>query len=226
MDKRVLQRIGRMISAPAISLLLVFLAGMMATGCGGPRTYIHPNAGLDSVKKVVVMPFGNLSSDTNAGGKVRIYFVIELLKTGAFDVMDIGESDRLLKAASLSYEASPMPAIGISRGGATTTEEAEDPSVPLSNKIGQALKVQAILAGSVNTYSSERIGEQSVPEVNVTARLIDAETGVIIWAGNHTRRGSAGIPILGWGKRTSISLVTRKVVMDMAKDLAGYTFGE
>ena len=225
MRKRVLQRIGRVDSTLATLLLIVFLAIIVVAGCGGPRSYIHPNPGLEALKKIAVVPFTNLAKDANSGDKVRVYFIIELLKTGSFDVMDIGETDRLLKINNLSYEASPLPVVGMSRGGAAAEEEA-DTSVPLSKQIGEALKVQAILSGFVHTCSSERVGDQSVPEVSVTARLIDAETGIIIWAGNHTRRGSAGIPIVGWGKRTSISLVARKVVEDMAKNLAGYAFEE
>jgi len=228
MLKRISQKIGGTGSPPAMLLMLVFVTGIVSAGCAGPRTYIHPNPeALDAVRKVVVMPFGNLSADTNAGEKVRISFVIELLRTGGFDVIDIGEADRLLKIASLSYEASTVPAIGISRGGgATSAAVEEDASVPLSKKIGEQLKVQAILAGSVDTYSSERSRDESVPEVAVSARLIDAETGIIIWASTHTRRGSPGIPIVGWRKMTSMNLVSRQVVQDMAKDLAKYIYAE
>lgn len=225
MDKRALYRIGGMGYPTAIFILLVLLVGIVETGCGGPSTYIHPSPGLDMVKKVAVMPFDNLSKDTNAGDKVRIGFVIELLKTGSFDVMDIGEADRLLRAAGLSYDIaqSPAPAIRISREQpAAETTEVEDAFTPLSKQIGETLKVQAILRGSVDTYSSERVRDESVPEVTVAARLIDVETGVIIWASTHTRRGSPGIPILGWGKSVSLGLVARKVVQDMANDLAQY----
>ncbi|MFC1719122.1 hypothetical protein ACFL6S_36050 [Candidatus Poribacteria bacterium] len=224
MGKRVLQRIGRMYSTPATFFLLVFLTVIVASGCGGPRTYIHPNPGLDAIRKLAVVPFTNLAQDGNAASRVRVYFIIELLKTGSFDVMDIGETDRLMKMNGLGYDTSPIPAIGISRGGPAAETEAEDTAVPLSKQIGEALKVQAILTGFVHTYGSQRSGAESTPEVSITARLIDVETGIIIWAGNHTRRGSAGIPIVGWGKRTSMSLVARKVVEDMAENLAAYTF--
>ena len=227
MYKRISQKIVGAGPPPAVLIMLVFLTGIVVAGCAGPRTYIHPNPeALDVVKKVVVMPFGNLSADTNAGAKVRISFVIELLRTGGFDVIDIGEADRLLKIASLSYEESVVPAIGISRGGAATSTAEGDASVPLSKKIGDELKVQAILAGSVDTYSSERSRDESVPEVSVSARLIDAETGTIIWACTHTRRGSPGIPIVGWRKMTSMNLVSRQVVQDMVNDLAKYIFEE
>lgn len=228
MGKKIFQRIGGIRSPFAVYLFLVFLACIVIAGCGGPRTYIHPNPGLDMVKKVVVMPFDNLSTNASAGEKVRISFVIELLRSGNFDVLDVGEADRLLKTAGLSYNAvrSPAPVMA-PRGRPTAVDEAAekeagDTFVPLSKEIGEALGVQALLLGSVDTYSLERTRNESVPEVTVTARLVDVETGVIIWASTHTRRGSAGIPILGWGKRTSLGLVSRKVIADMAEDLARY----
>ena len=228
MGKKIFQRIGGMRSPFAVYLFLVFLACIVMVGCGGPRTYIHPNPGLDMVKKVVVMPFDNLSADASANQKVRISFVIELLRTGNFDVLDIGEADRRLGASGLSYSAArgPIPITaprGGSASGAGSAGSGEgDTSVPLSRQIGGALGVQALLLGSVDTYSLERTRDESIPEVTVTARLVDVETGVIIWASTHTRRGRAGIPILGWGKRTSLGLVSRKVIADMAEDLAQY----
>ena len=220
MIRRKMRKIGGTGFWPAIFLLLAFVAGVMMSGCGGPRTYIHSSPGLDAIRRIVVMPFENLSSDDSASDRVRGSFVIELLKTGAFDVMAVGEADRLLKLASLSYDVTKMPApvLGIVGGDAPD----DGTSVPLSKKIGDALKIQAIIVGSVDTFSSQKSRDESVPEVTVTVRLIDVETGIIIWASNHTGRGRAGIPILGWGKRVSLSLVARQVIADMANELAQY----
>ncbi len=225
MAKRIFQIVVRICLPFAIIVLLTFLAGIIMAGCSGPRTYIHP-MGVSAVRKIVVLPMGNLSNDGKAGDKVRMNFVIELLKTENFDVIDIGEADRLLGIAGLSYGgANGVPsalAIGISKDG----EEGPDTSIPVSKKIGDALKVHAIFVSSVDTYSSERVRNETVPEVTISARLIDAETGIIVWASTHTRRGSPGIPILGWRKMTSLSLVSRQAVEDMAKDLAQYVFEE
>lgn len=220
MIRRKMQKIGGTRISPAVFLLLAFVVGVMMFGCSGPRTYIHSSPGLDAIRLIVVMPFENLSGDDSAADRVRSGFVIELLKTGAFDVMDVGEADRLLKLASLSYDVTkmPTPVLGIVGGEAPDDRT----SVPLSKRIGDALKVQAIIVGSVDTFSSEKSRDETVPEVTITARLIDVETGIIIWASNHTGRGSAGIPIVGWGKRVSRSLVLRGVIADMAGELAQY----
>jgi TolB-like protein len=202
------------------SIIAALLAGVLMAGCSGPRVYIHPNPGLDSIKRIAVLPFGNFSKDDKAGDKVRANFVIELLRTARFNVMDIGETDRLLQIAELSYTTSGTAIPGI--GAAQTAEAQTAASEPLSKKIGEALKVEAIFVGSVEAYSTERVSDRIIPEVGISARLIDAETGIIIWASTHSRRGGAGFPILGWGKVTSLSVLSQQVIQDMVNSLAKY----
>ena len=214
MSKSALPGIGRTGIPPAICLLLALAMITLMAGCG-PHVYIHPSPGLDRISKMAVMPFDNLTKDDKAAEKVRNGFIIETLRTGSFNVIDIGETDRLLQAAGLSYN---VPDTGLS----TTIEEETAASTPLSKRIGDALGVQAIIVGSVEAYSAERVGDQVRPEVSISARLIDAETGIIIWGSTHTRRGGAGFPILGWGKVTSLSVLSQKVIEDMVNSLAKY----
>ena len=214
MSKSTLPGIGRTGIPPAICLLLALATSTLMAGCG-PHVYIHPSPGLDLINKMAVMPFDNLTKDDKAAEKVRNGFVIETLRTGSFNVIDTGETDRLLQAAGLSYN---VPDTGVS----ATIEEEAAASTPLSKRIGDALGVQAIIVGSVEAYSAERVGDQVRPEVSISARLIDAETGIIIWGSTHTRRGGAGFPIFGWGKTTSLSVMSQKVIQDMVNSLAKY----
>ncbi|MFQ6039845.1 MAG: hypothetical protein ACE5PV_03230 [Candidatus Poribacteria bacterium] len=223
-----------------IYLLFVFLLGIGTTGCSRPHVYIHPTPGLDSIKRISVMPFDNFTDDEQAGKKVRANFVIELLRTGSFDVMDTGEVDSILEKEGLSYgeiqratisTAGPIQSVvpntsppqNISpKISAPETEEEAGEHIPLSKKIGDALNVEAILVGSVEAYGMIRTADQMIPEVSISVRLIDAETGIIIWANAYNRRGSSGIPILGLGKVTSLSALSQKVIQDIVKSLAQY----
>jgi TolB-like protein len=220
MNKSTLQTNNGIGASPTIYLLLALLAGMVATGCGKPHVYIHPSPGLDRISKIAVLPFDNLTKDDKSAEKVRNGFVIELLRTGSFSVMDTGETDRILQAAGLSYSAGRDTAI--SSVAALGTEGEDAASIPLSKRIGDALGVQAVVVGSVEAYSVERIGDRVSPEVGISARLIDGETGIIIWGSTHTRRGSAGVPIFGWGRITSLSMLSQEVIEDMVDSLAEY----
>ena len=202
-----------------ICFLVILLLAMVAFGCGGPQVYMHPNPGFERIKRMAVLPLDNFTKDDKASDKVRANFVVELLRTASFNVMDIGETDRLLQIAELSYTTSQ---ISIPGTGAPEMFDQETASEPLSKKIGEALKVEAIFVGSVESYSTERVSDQIIPEVSISARLIDAETGIIIWASTHSRRGGAGFPILGWGKVTSLSVLSQQVIQDMVNSLAKY----
>ena len=198
-----------------IYFLLIILAFITAAGCTTtkPHVYIHPNPGLDRIKNIAVMPFENLTKDRKAGEKVRTKFVFGLLMTGAFNVMDISEVDGKLQKAGIQY-GTIQSAVSARRAG-----ERKDTSVQISKRIGDALNVKAIFVGSVETYNMERVAGQIIPEVSISARLIDSETGITIWASTHTRRGE-GIPILGWGKVTSLSVLSQQVVQEMVNSLA------
>lgn len=202
-----------------VRFLVILLLVMLAVGCGGPQIYIHPNPGFERIERIAVLPLDNFTKDDKANDKVRANFVVELLRTANFNVMDIGETDRLLQIAELSYTTSQISTPGI---GAPEIFDQETTSEPLSKKIGEVLKVQAIFVGSVEAYGTERVSDQIIPEVSISARLIDAETGIIIWASTHSRRGGAGFPIFGWGKVTSLSVLSQQVIQDMVGSLAKY----
>lgn len=227
MGKRILQAIGKAHILSPICFLLVSLAGIMTAGCGKPHVYMHPSPGLDRIKRIAVMPFDNMTKEDKAGERVRVGFVLELLRIGNLSVMDTNETDRLLKEAGLSYTGGQASRVSVGvRGarmetGAKAEEEAVD-STPLSKKIGAALNVEAIIAGSVQAYNIEKTGDQIRPEVSITAKLIDAETGFIIWMSAYNKRGGSGIPILGWGKVTSLSALSQQVIQNMVDSLAEY----
>ena len=200
-----------------VRFLVILLLATVAVGCGGPQVYMHPNPGFERIKRMAVLPLDNFTKDDKASDKVSANFVVALLRNASFNVMDIGETDRLLQIAELSYTTSQIPTPGI---GAMEMLDQETASEPLSKKIGEALKVEAIFVGSVEAYSTERVSDRIIPEVSISARLIDAETGIIIWASTHSRRGGAGFPILGWGKITSLSVLSQQVIQDMVNSLA------
>ena len=199
--------------------LLVGLTTVLLVGCSGPRMYIHPSPGLDRIRRVAVLPFENNTKEMKAAERVRSQFVLELLRLGYFDVVDPGEVDRKLQAQNLSYEAGQeiVPPI-------RTAEKAEETEIfePLTRVMGEVLGVEAILVGSVDAYDVNRVADRTIPEVAISARLLDAETGIIIWATTHTRRGRAGLPFVGWGRITSLSDLSQKVVEEMVHSLAEY----
>lgn len=158
-------RAHRTRTAPLL-LLLAFLAA-----CGSSRGQRYRDAQMDfgSIRTVAVLPFQNLSRDNLAGERVRDVFASMLLATGAVYVIPFGEVIRSVGRAGVATAS--MPA----------TEDVQ--------KLGTALKADAVLVGVVKEYGEIRSGSASGNVVSLSVQLIETATGRIVWAGATTKGG-------------------------------------
>ena len=180
---------------------LIFLILFSCSGgfYSHPNTYIHPNTNFRYIKKVAVMPFANLTNDKFAGDKVRNLFVTQLLSTGTIDVVELGE---LLKILELE--------------GIRSTDTI---STSIAQQIGRNLDVQAIILGSVDQFDTVRSGQSSFPEVALTLRMIEVETGTIIWTANHNKSGKRILASLFGIGTKSINNITTKIIKEIVDTL-------
>jgi curli biogenesis system outer membrane secretion channel CsgG len=174
--------------------LLVLAAGLWLAGCSGrgPSTYVHANYDFSSVKRVAVLPLENLTSDQTAGEKVRKLVVTDLLSTGIVDVVEPGQVNRVLAQANIQSPAAMVP---------------DD-----FKKVGAALGAQLLVVGSVEAYDRVSIGGVQAPEVTLTLRGVDAESGAIVWATSHTQGGATVAARLFGLTGDSLSEAARKAV--------------
>jgi len=151
---------------PVLCLLLIF-----AYGCGSPlKKYTRPDYDISAVKTVAVLPLENFTSDNYADEKIRSKIGIELLSRD-INIIEPGEVAMALKELKIKSVDS------------------------IRNKdivsIGNMLKVDAVLAGSVETYGISRGITVSYPEVSVHLIMFDAVTGNTIWSASHTSGGAS-----------------------------------
>jgi hypothetical protein len=172
----------------------------LLAGCGGPRVFLHPEADLSFYERVGVVPFISANGDQAVALAATGGFVTELLIAGGYDVAEPG--DFMVRAA-------------LAAGGADLMR-----SRPLNSDQIKALAdstlVQAIFEGWVRDFEMVRVGQGSYPLVSIEVRMIDAETGKLLWMGSRTRRGGPGMPILGWGETPTLSELLAKVCSDLA----------
>jgi len=139
--------------------LLIFLSGCSSSIRGD--SFLRDNIDLDYVRKIAVLPVVNNSSDLFAPERVRDMTITRILAGRLFDVVDKGVVDGLMR------------------------EEGIDPVGSLDRqairRIGQRLKVQALMLGTVDFASETRRGSVVFPEVTVTLRLLEVESAMIIW---------------------------------------------
>jgi TolB-like protein len=148
------------------------IAALWLAGCGSttPATYVHPNYDFSRVKKVAVLPLENLTPDQAAGEKMRKFVITELLATGIVDVTEPGQVNRILVLQNIQNPA------------AMTPDEFK--------KISAGLGVQMLVIGSVESFERVQVGGVQAPEVTLTLRGVDAESGTIVWSTTYTQGGA------------------------------------
>ena len=181
----------------AVSAIIVFLLGC-APGSG--LTYYHdPNMDFAAVRKVAVMPFENLTRESQAGARVRDVFANSLLSTGAVYVIPSGEVSR-----------------GIARAGIL------NPAVPSMEEIGKfarIIRVDAVITGTVTEYGVVRSGSASANVISMNVQMIEVQTLRIVWTASATKGGiSIWDRLFGSGGKP-MNDVTMKAVIDVLNKL-------
>jgi len=161
--------------------------------------YVHPNADLAAFQRIAVLPLDNYTADRFASDRVREILNVELLSQGVFEPAESGEVNRVLRAQNITG----LTALG-----------PED-----IKKLGDALNVQALLFGSVVEYSERRTGTFRSPQVSLALRLVDIESGLVVWSVSDARTGMAlTTRLFGIGEETFTEAV-RKLIRELMDEL-------
>jgi TolB-like protein len=158
-------------------MMLVFVLFSLA-GCSAKNNldfFVRQEVSLDYFKTVAVLPFNNYTADPYVTLRCREILMTEMMASGLFEVVEKGQVDSRLKEEAIDWGA-PLDA-------------------PLLRRLGQRLGVQGLLMGSVDDVGESRIGNSVYPELSITMRLVDTESGMIIWQASG--RGS-GYSV--WGR--------------------------
>jgi TolB-like protein len=145
--------------------------------------FANPDFDFSFVQQVAVLPFENLTSDRQAGLRATRLTITELLASGAVGVVEPGEAQAALTKVT-----------GLPPGRAVS------PSTEQLVSLAQALQVQAVVLGTVTQSENLRSGSVPIPVVTLDIRMVEAETGVTVWAATHSEKGSSlSARILGTG---------------------------
>jgi hypothetical protein len=149
--------------------------------------------------KVGVLPFRSLATDRFAGEKIGIEFTTALLSAEMFDVVDYGVFvNEVTKALG-----SRVPADG--------------PSQEQFKKIQEATGVQGVFYGTVMQYEMVATTSGTFPTISVEARLVDTETGTVVWMATMTERGGPKTPIIGVGEIHTLGELAQAMCNEMVK---------
>jgi hypothetical protein len=145
--------------------VLFFLILLLLAGCrsaDAPSLHIKQDMDFSFIKRIAVLPFKNLTAVNNGDEVVRAYVANELLSSGFVDVVVPGDV------------ASAMSGQGIKDISSMSGSDIQ--------ALGRAMKVQAVVFGTVETWQEVQSGSIAVPEITLTVMMADCSSGNIIWS--------------------------------------------
>jgi TolB-like protein len=144
--------------------VLLFVVLLSLAGCSAKSNldaFLRQEIALDYFKTVAVLPFENHTTDPNAAARCREILLTEVMAAGLFEVVEKGQVDSRLRAEAIDL-GTPI-------------------DTAMLRRLGQRLGVQGLLMGSVDTVGESRIGNSVYPELSMSMRLVDTESGLVVW---------------------------------------------
>ena len=152
------------------AISLIFFA-ITVSGCA-TRVQSFSEKGMDYgfYRRVALLPLENHSEEEFADERVADILSTAIMQRGLFEIVQKGDLDLFLR------EEVP--------GRDVTSLDKET-----GGKLAKLLKVDAYISGSVDSYETVRNGSYSYPVVAATIRMVDTESGRIIWQANGSETG-------------------------------------
>lgn len=153
------------------------IAVVIAAGCccgGRQRDYfdstrtganIYVSPGHHEIKKVALLPFR--APTELIGASVADLFVTELLRAGKYELVERSQMSKVLGETELSLA-------GLSNAKAI--------------EAGKMMGAEGVIIGTVDEYTKTAVKGKTFPVVGVSARLIDCQSGKIIWSVDMAKR--------------------------------------
>ncbi len=151
--------------------ILLFIFSSSGCRSAGIVYHINENVDFSFIKRAAVMPLDNLSGEKSAGAIIRQVVISELLASGLLEVVVPGEVLYAINRLNIKNISSP--------------NEKE------IKALGKALKVEALIIGSVDQFDETKSGTVVAPEITVTLMMADTGTGNIIWSITNTHGGAS-----------------------------------
>lgn len=158
----------------------------------------HLQAEPESMYKVAVLPFQNLSKDRHAGMVATHLFLVQLFKNKLFDPIEYGNVRKMIVDLRVRHRGK----LGYKK----------------LNDLSRSLGAGIILTGTVEDFS-EGVADVYPPKVAISARLLDSSQNKILWFNSLTLDGEDKITAFEWGKIRSPYKVAFAVVSDLVKNM-------
>ncbi len=181
---------------------LFFVSLFLLSACSHcvPDTYIRRDYDRAKIEKIAVFPFYNNTQAAEAGKVVTAAFIAGLVENGKYRVEFPGNiksflvSERIIIRTGIDLDTIKL--------------------------MGKRLNIDAVVLGQVEEYvgSNETRGGV-VPLVSIGSRMVDADTGKILFMAHHRKTGNDYIKVLDFGKIRSVGELTKRVVGEIIETM-------
>ena len=183
---------------PGMIIALTLLLG--SAGCGsGVRYYRARDLVAHRPLRVAVLPLTNQSATEGAGDALRLAIGQEMLRRGDYRPVRDEQVNPLLAEMRIRY--------------------ADRMSAEQAQELARRLGADALLVGVLETYEYREMDGEKVPLVSLHLRMIEPESGRVLWAADHHRAGNDHEFLLGLGLERSLARLGQKVVHEMVATL-------
>jgi TolB-like protein len=184
----------------------ITLGVLMLAGCGSrsaSNSFVREDVDFSFIERIAVLPFTNNSSDQFAPERARDITITHVLQLGLFDTVE------KVLVNNVMYEE------GV---------EIDGPIDPLTLKrIGQRLNTQAVILGTIDLAENARLGSTNYPVMALTLRLVEVNSGLILWQASGNTSGESFSRRLFGLKTDDPYQVTNKLVRSLLRTApAGY----
>lgn len=149
-------------------LLAIPCCALILAACG-PRLFVKNRPAKGQRPRVAVLPFADAPGQPGTGELAREAFATEILSVDAYQVIDRASFEKLLDEHRLAATG------------------AIDPSKAV--EVGKLLGADAVVVGAVTEYKKRNLLMFPPARVGITARMIDANTGVVDWSAQKSVGG-------------------------------------
>jgi hypothetical protein len=158
-----------------------------AVGQGRGNAFVSPWALKKVYRKVAVMPFR--APVELVGASIADMVATEILKTYKYELIERSQMEQVLEEQSLGLK------------GVTDST--------LAMQIGKILGIEGVIVGTIPEYGMRAVGKLELPAVGINIRMIDAESGSIIWTVTDSAVSKEPISISAFARHMVESIVYR-----------------
>jgi fibronectin type 3 domain-containing protein len=149
--------------------------------------FVSPRARDKVYRKVAVMPFR--APVELVGASVADMVATEILKTYKYELIERSQMEQVLNEQSLGMK------------GVTDST--------IAMQVGRILGVSGVIIGTVPEYGMRAVGSLELPAVGINIRMIDAETGSVIWTVTDSAISQKVVSLSAFARRLIKSMVHR-----------------